>query len=165
MAKIDIKATVVFERLSDAYNSKKYKGFVLPGGTRSSKTHSIIQFMLMYCQYNYKKNKKILIARQAYSDLKDTVMRDFFDILKSYRLYKEKDHTRSNPQSYEYMGNTIYFRGLDAGGSHGEAYDVVWINEAFESELDAFRQLNQRLREFFIMDYNPNRWDVLVIRL
>ena len=155
MAKIDIKATIVFQRLSEAYNSKKYNGYVLPGGTRSSKTHSIIQFMLMYCQQNYNKNKKILIARQAYADLKDTVMRDFFDILRGYGLYKEKYHTRSNPQSYKYMGNTIYFRGLDAGGSHGEAYDVVWINEAFEAELDAFRQLNQRLRGFFIMDYNP----------
>jgi len=155
MAKIDIKATIVFQRLSEAYASKKYKGYVLPGGTRSSKTFSIIQLLIFYCQENYNKNKKILIARQAYSDLKDTVMRDFFDILKGYGLYKEKDHTRSNPQSYEYMGNTIYFRGLDAGGSHGEAYDVFWINETFEAELAAYLQLNQRLRGFFIMDYNP----------
>ena len=33
--------------------------------------------------------------------------------------------------------------------------NVVWINEAFETEQDAFRQLNQRLTDFFIMDYNP----------
>jgi PBSX family phage terminase large subunit len=82
-------------------------------------------------------------------------MKDFFRMLEDYGLYKEENHIKSHPQSYKHFDTTIYFSGLDSGGAHGEAHDVVWINEAFEAEKDAFDQLDQRLREFFIFDYNP----------
>ena len=72
--------------------------------------------LLVYCQDNAYKNKNILIARQRYSDLKDTVMTDFFNMLVEYGMYKEENHTRSHPQSYTHLGNTFYFRGLDAKG-------------------------------------------------
>jgi len=156
MAEKFIGTRVLFG-LIKAYRSKKvkYKGYIMPGGSRSSKTISIIQFLMLYCQENENKGLEILIARQKYSDLKDTVMRDFIKFLAMYGFYKEKNHVRSHPQAYNLAGNTIYFRGLDAEGAHGEAYDVIWINEAFEADQDAFLQLNQRLRKFFILDYNP----------
>lgn len=151
-----MKVTKVFIDLAHAYFvEKKYDAFVMSGSSRSSKTYSIMQFLITYCQKNKKKGKDILIARQQYSDLKKTVMKDFFALLQDYGLYKEEDHFKSHPQSYKLFGNMIYFSGLDSGGSHGEEHDVVWINEAFEADQDAFRQLNQRLKEFYIMDYNP----------
>jgi PBSX family phage terminase large subunit len=152
---VELRAGKVFDDLHQAYLSKKYDGYVLSGGSRSGKSYAIIQFILLYCQYNAKKNKDVLIARQQYSDLKKTIMKDFFNILKEYGMYKEENHVKSHPQQYKHYNTTIYFSGLDSGGAHGEAHDVVWINEAFEADLDAFRQLNQRLNEFFIMDYNP----------
>lgn len=157
MAGVEMKGTIVLERLLRAYQSKKYEGFVLPGGSRSSKTFSIMQLVILYCQENFNKGKRILFARQKYSDLKDTVMRDWFEMLMKYGIYQEKNHFRSNPQSYQLYGNMIYFRGLDAGGAHGEAYDIFWINEAFESEEEPFFQLDLRLRKggFFFLDYNP----------
>jgi len=132
-----------------------YEGFVLPGGSRSSKTWSIIQFLISYCFRNNGKRKNILIARQQYSDLKDSVMKDFFDILNLYGIYRDENHLKSNPQKYILYGNTISFSGLDTSGAHGKKYDVVWINEAFEAEKEAFDQLEMRLTEFFILDYNP----------
>jgi phage terminase large subunit len=153
---MEMQTTRVFNSLAHAYFvEEKFRGFVLSGGTRSSKTFSIMQFIILYCQQNMNKGKDILIARQHYADLKDTVLKEFIQMLQRYKIYDEKDHIRSHPQAYNLFGNIIYFRGLDAMGSHGEAHDVIWINEAFEAEFDAFRQLNQRLREFFIMDYNP----------
>lgn len=170
MAKeVSIEGSIVLKWLLSAYTQKqvvyegnnivntsiKYDGFVLPGGSRSTKTWSIIQFIIYYCQINKNKRKDILIARQQYSDTKDSVMKDFFDILNLYGIYKEEDHLKSNPQKYRLFGNTVHFSGLDAGGAHGKKYTVVWINEAFESERDAFDQLEMRLTEFFILDYNP----------
>jgi PBSX family phage terminase large subunit len=161
MAGITIQATPVFKKLKEAYDQKKefgkrkYRGYVLSGGSRSSKSWSIMQLLLVYCQENAYKNKNILVARQRYSDLKDTIMTDFFNMLEEYGLYREENHSRSHPQSYRYLGNTIHFRGLDAKGAHGEKRNVIWLNEAFEVDFDAFRQLNQRLTDFFIMDYNP----------
>lgn len=135
--------------------NKTYEGFVLPGGSRSSKTWSIIQFLISYCIKNNGKRKNILIARQQYSDLKDSVMKDFFDILNLYGIYVDANHLKSNPQKYILFGNTIHFSGLDTSGAHGKKYDVVWINEAFEADKEAFDQLEMRLTEFFILDYNP----------
>jgi phage terminase large subunit len=132
--------------------------FLLEDGTvvhNSGKSFAIIQLLLVYAQENAKKRKDVLIARQQYSDLKKTIMKDFFALLMDYGMYKEENHVKSHPQSYKHLNTTFYFSGLDSGGAHGEAHDVVWINEAFEADLDAFRQLNQRLREFFILDYNP----------
>jgi phage terminase large subunit len=135
--------------------NKTYEGFVLSGGSRSGKTWAIIQFIINYCSANKGKRKNILIARQQYSDLKDSVMKDFFDILNMYGIYVDANHLKSNPQKYMLYGNTINFSGLDTSGAHGKKYDVVWINEAFEAEKDAFDQLEMRLTEFFILDYNP----------
>jgi len=153
----EMQVTNVYTRLAHAYFVKKgmYNGYVLSGGSRSSKTFSIVQFIITYCQKNANKRKDILIAREQYSDLKKTVLKDFIDILHLYGIYKDECHTKSNPQAYKLYGNMIYFSGLDTGGSHGEAHDVVWINEAFEASIDTFNQLEQRLREFFILDYNP----------
>jgi len=135
--------------------NRTYDGYVMPGGSRSSKTWSIIQFLIFYCQKNKGKRKNILIARQQYSDIKDSVMKDFFDILNLYGIYRDEHHLKSNPQKYLLFGNTINFSGLDTSGAHGKKYNVVWINEAFEAEKEAFDQLEMRLTEFFILDYNP----------
>lgn len=145
-----------FKYLYEAYNSgRNYRGYVLPGGSRSGKSYGIIQFIIVLCQNNKNKKLDILIARQQYSDLKKTIIKDFFKVLAMYGMYNEKNHYKSNPQSYNLFGNMIYFTGLDAGGLHGEAHDIVWINEAFESEKDSFDQLKMRLNKFFIFDYNP----------
>jgi PBSX family phage terminase large subunit len=155
---VEIKASPVFRKLWNAYKPKKKskQGFVLEGGSGSSKTWSIIQFLIIYCQMNTGKNKDILAARQQYSDVKSTILKDFIKMLKLYGLYGEKCHVRSHPQSYELFGNMIYFGGLDSMGAHGERHDIVWINESMEADEQAFKQLNQRCNELFILDYNPS---------
>lgn len=131
------------------------QGFVLEGGSGSAKTWDIVQFLMYYCELNRDKSKDILIARQTYADLKKTVLKDFVKILVKYNLYDECLHTKSNPQSYNLFGNTIFFTGLEAMGAHGERHDIIWINEGMEAEFQVFQQLNQRCNEAFFIDYNP----------
>lgn len=151
-----------------ANNSIK-QGFVLEGGSGSGKTYDIINFLLIYCQTNYNKNKDILIFRETFADLRKTVLKDFEKILRAYNLFEDDSFHRSAPVCYSFMGNKIYFTGLDSVGSHGERHDVIWGNEGMELNHEAWKQLNQRCNEVFITDYNPsytNHWiyDSLITR-
>lgn len=150
-------------------NSEQKQGFVLEGGSGSGKTYDIINFLLIYCQTNYNKNKDILIFRETFADLRKTVLKDFEKILRAYNLFEDDSFHRSAPVCYSFMGNKIYFTGLDSVGSHGERHDVIWGNEGMELNHEAWKQLNQRCNEVFITDYNPsytNHWiyDSLITR-
>jgi len=150
-------------------NSEQKQGFVLEGGSGSGKTYDIINFLLIYCQTNYNKNKDILIFRETFADLRKTVLKDFEKILRAYNLFDDASFHRSAPVCYSFMGNKIFFTGLDSVGSHGERHDVIWGNEGMELNHEAWKQLNQRCNEVFITDYNPsytNHWiyDSLITR-
>ncbi len=145
----------------DPFNPQEQEkqGFVFEGGSGSAKTYDIIHFLLLYCQHFKDEGKDILIFRQTLADLKKTVYKDFIKVLRMYGLYDEKYHTMSSPICYELYGNKIYFSGLDTMGAHGERHDIIWGNEGMELDKDAFKQLNQRCNEAFIIDYNPSATD------
>ena len=139
-----------------ANNNKEKQGFVLEGGSGSAKSWDIINFLLVYCQTNFNKNKDILIFRATFADLRKTILKDFEKILRMYDLFDEKNFHKSAPVCYNFMGNRIYFTGLDSVGSHGERHDVIWGNEGMELDFEAWKQLNQRCNEAFFIDYNPS---------
>lgn len=161
-----IKGTVNLEFLLSNFDFQKSReqikqGFVLEGGSGSAKTYDIIQFLLLYCQHYKNHNKDILIFRDTLSELKKTVYKDFKKILLMYGFYNEAHDILSPPIHYKLFGNVIYFSGLDVMGAHGERHDLIWGNEGVGKngsqgiQKDAFKQLNQRCNEAFILDYNP----------
>jgi len=71
------------------------KRFILNiGGSRSTKTYSTLQYILIYCLKN--KDKTITIARKTFPSLRGGAMREFFQLLKDYEIYKEEDHNKTN---------------------------------------------------------------------
>lgn len=153
-----IQVSKVFNDIFSNYNpaSKDKQGFILEGGSRSSKTWSIIQFIIVYCQLNEGKGKKITCARAKFSWLKPSILADFIEILIKYELYDINNHNRTD-SIYILYGNYVSFIGLDDKQKlHGRRQDIFWINEAMESEFADFQQLNQRTSEIFILDYNPS---------
>lgn len=142
----------------DEWEAKGFdkQGSVHEGGSGSAKTWDILQFIMLYCQRNKGLNKRILIFRQTYADCRDTVLDDFLKIMKLYGMYDSKCHYKSQPQKYILHGNTIRFTGLESMGSHGKRNDVIYGNEGMELNEEAFKQLNQRCNELFIIDYNPS---------
>ena len=153
-----LQVSKVFHDLYNNYNpnSKEKQGFVLEGGSRSSKTWSIIQFLIIYCQNNEGKGKKITCARAKFTWLKPSIISDFIEILVNLGLYDSNNHNKTD-SIYLLYGNQISFIGLDDKQKlHGRKQDIFWINEAIESEFDDFKQLNQRTSEIFILDYNPS---------
>lgn len=153
---MEIQVSKVFYDIYSNYNpaSKDKQGFILEGGSRSSKTWSIIQFIIVYCQYNT--GKKITCARAKFSWVKPSILADFIEILTIYGMYDVNNHNRTD-HIYKLFGNEISFIGLDDKQKlHGRKQDIFWINEAMEADHNDFKQLNQRTGELFILDYNPS---------
>lgn len=150
--------TPVYEKLNDAHESGKYDVFVLESGSRSSKTFSIIQFLLWWASANQHKSNRVLISRKKGTWITTTVLYDFIKILKKYDLYKNVHHNKSVGSGVITLFTTeFWFLGLDDEQKiHGLETDIFWINEAVEASFDDYAQLMQRSIGFAILDYNPS---------
>lgn len=150
-----IQATIVYEQLDTAIKSGKYRVFVLEGGSRSSKTISIIQIWILFAQANYGTPKRIIISRAVGTWIAGTVLNDFLNVLKSYGYYNNRAFNKTM-RIYKLFDTEFWFVGLDDQQKlHGMTTDGFWINEAMESHKDDFDQLEMRSSGFSILDYNP----------
>lgn len=150
--------TKVFLSLLNAFESQLFNVFVFEGGSRSSKTHSIIQFWIKWA-YDRKGTpgeKRVAICRLKSTWLKATVMKDFVDVLKFYGLYDRKKHNKTD-RIYTLFDTEFWFIGLDDEQKiHGLKTSAFWINEAIECRYEDYAQLMQRCEGFAILDYNPS---------
>jgi phage terminase large subunit len=89
---MDIKATAIFEKNYEAILGDK-RFIINEGGSRSSKTYSLCQLMIIYCLQN--NNKVVSVIRKTFPALRATVLRDFIEILKEIGLYKQEMHNKS----------------------------------------------------------------------
>ena len=146
-----IKTNIVFEHLTNS----NAKIIVEQGGTRSGKTYNILLWLLLsYCSRN--NNKTITVVRKTFPAVRGTVMRDFFEILKSNNIYYEELHLKT---THEYFINTnrIEFISLDQPTKiRGRKRDVLFINECNELNFEDWQQLIFRTTEKIIIDYNPS---------
>jgi phage terminase large subunit len=146
-----IQTNKVFRHLE---NSTK-RIVIEQGGTRSGKTYNILMWIIFgYALKN--KGKTISICRKTYPALRSSAMRDFIDILKTYELYDESFHNKSNSE-YKLNGNLIEFISLDQPQKvRGRKRDLLYINEANELYYEDWQQLIFRTKERAILDYNPS---------
>ena len=149
--KPEISASVIFEKL---YESKK-RIIVLEGSARSTKTFSIIQYIIL--QHLQKKGLRTTIARSKLTWAKSSVVIDFLEILDThFGLYNPSNWNKSE-QIYRLNSGEVSFIGLDEPQKvHGRKQDIFWINEAIECEYKDFEQLIIRTTTKAILDYNPS---------
>jgi phage terminase large subunit len=154
---LKIQATPVFQRNWEAITSEK-RFIRNEGGSRSSKTYSICQCLIIWCLQN--PGKLVSIVRKTGPALTATVMRDFFEVLKQMELYQDADHSRGT-RTYSFPnGSQVEFFSVDAEQKlRGRKRDIAWINEANELNYDDFQQLNLRTTQKIIVDYNPSEVD------
>jgi phage terminase large subunit len=156
MSSIELKTTKNFKFLYDNHVNNNTRVSILEGGSRSGKTWSIIQFLLIYCYANRGQGLTIIIARDFLTSLKATILPDFKEILLEYGIFRDANFNKSE-MIYNLYGNTIRFMGLDnADKVHGAKSNILWINEAISSDKDIVLQLQQRCSDFIIFDYNPS---------
>jgi phage terminase large subunit len=151
---MDIKATAIFERNYDAIAGDK-RFIINEGGSRSSKTYSLCQLMIIYCLQN--NNKVVSVIRKTFPALRATVLRDFIEILKDIGLYKQEMHNKSEHIYTFANGSMVEFFSVDDEQKiRGRKRDIAWCNEANELYFDDFTQLNMRTEDKLIFDYNPS---------
>jgi len=153
---LNIKGTPVLARAFKALNTGRFNVMVFEGGSRSSKTYSLIQFFILYAINNRHRTNRVVIARKKGTWLASTVWNDFKEILLSHGLFNDCKINNSVKIIRLYT-TTFEFIGLDdVQRLHGLTTDVFWINEAMEASKDDFDQLEQRCTRFSILDYNPS---------
>ncbi len=151
---MEIKSTVIFEKNYDAILGDK-RFIINEGGSRSSKTYSLCQLMIIYCLQN--NNKVVSVIRKTFPALRATVLRDFIEILKDIGLYKQEMHNKSEHIYTFGNGSMVEFFSVDDEQKiRGRKRDIAWCNEANELYFDDFTQLNMRTEDKLIFDYNPS---------
>ena len=88
---MEINSTVIFEKNHDALQSS-VRFIINEGGSRSSKTYSLCQLLIVYCLQN--RGKVVSIIRKTFPALRATVMRDFLEIMKELDLYDVNAHNK-----------------------------------------------------------------------
>jgi len=155
MSQLQINSTVIFEQNFDALQDPSIRFIINQGGSRSSKTYSLCQVLIVYCLQN--PNKVVSIVRKTFPALRATVMRDFFEVLKDLELYEKSAHNMSE-NIYRFANGSIveFFSVDDEQKVRGRKRDIGWCNEANELWFEDFQQLNMRTETKMIFDYNPS---------
>jgi len=149
-----IKATVVFEQIASAVESQKRYIF-LRGSSRSSKTVSAVQWIIIQALANPKVT--VTIARATQVSIKGTILEDFKFVMNELGMY---DESRLNKQELVYRfanGSVVRFIGLDdsTGKLKGLKSDIILIDEINTIEKNAFIQLDIRCTQYLMALYNP----------
>lgn len=152
-----IKGTIVFTRNLNAYEDGK-RFIINQGGSRSSKTYSILQLLIYLAKSTPR--LEITLIRKTFPAVRESVLKDFFDILRSYNLYNEYQHNKTH-NTYQFLNGSIFkFQSIDeAQKVRGQKRDICYCNEANELLFDDFIQLNLRTNKTLFFDFNPSESD------
>lgn len=151
---MSIKATVVFEQIDDVVNQGKRYIF-LRGSSRSSKTFSALQYLVLEAIKNPKTN--ITIARATQVSLRHTILPDFKVVMEQFDMW---DDSRFHKQDFVYNfpnGSVLRFIGLDdsTGKLKGFKSDIILVDEINTVDKNAFIQLDIRCSNYIMALYNP----------
>lgn len=149
--KYEINTTTAFTKIARLKDRIR----IIQGASRSSKTYSILQYLILLSA-NKEAKLTVSICAQSLPHLRRGAMKDFFDILKSANLYDEKNHNKT-VHTYQLNGVFYEFFGVDeADKLRGAARDIVFVNEANNVSHDVFTQLFIRTNLFCFLDFNPS---------
>lgn len=145
--------TKVFDELSKAWESG-FRRFFIEGGTASSKTWSIVQF-LKHLLENYPRPILATITSESMPHLKRGAIRDFLKIIGEELIqshWNKTDFIYTFPKS----GSKLEFVSADQPAKlRGGRRDILFCNEANNIARDSFREADMRTLLFTIADWNP----------
>lgn len=150
-----IKATPVFEKIWN--NDKRIISLV--GGTRSSKSYSMIQYSII--RLLTQENKTLSICRDTLPALKSSILRDIINIMEDMGVYQPSNHNKT--EGIIKIGTNIieYFSLDDEMKVRGRKRDYLIVDECNEVGYDEFLQLLLRTEGdepgSIIIAYNPSQ--------
>lgn len=153
--KLQLKVTPVFKKNYRALNEPNLRFIVNRGGSRSSKTYSILQLLIWYALNT--PNATISICRKTGPALYATVYRDFVDICEDLNIMEQLEVNKTRGLFKFNNGTIVQFFSVDESQKlRGRKHSVVYINEANEINAEEFLQLNLRTSDKIILDFNPS---------
>ena len=151
---LELKVTSVFDKNLAEYK-KGVRFLINQGGSRSSKTFSILQLLIFICLTE--PGKKVSIVRKSFPSLRGSILKDFMEIMEELSLYNPKNHNKTE-NTYKFSNGSIieFFSIDDAKKVRGRKRDIAYINEANELVFDEFQQLSLRTSQTLFIDFNPS---------
>lgn len=149
-----MKTTRVFSNLVRAWESDK-RYIVSKGGTRSSKTYSALQLLIVVACYSVKP-LLISVVSETLPHLKKGAIRDFKSIMAEAGIWEDARWHDTDKIYTFHNGSQIEFFSADSPGKvHGPGRDILFINEAQNMKWETVRHLNIRTKGKVMFDYNP----------
>lgn len=128
----------------------------IQGGTSAGKSIGIIMYLVAMAQADKVPTLTSCVS-ESFPHLRRGIMRDMRQLLMSHGYWKD-DNWNATDSIYTFEnGSQIEFFSCDNGDKlRGARRDRLFINEANNTPLDAFDQLEVRTKEFVILDWNPS---------
>lgn len=148
-----MRTTKIFTKNLAAFNAGE-KLIINQGSSRSSKTYSILQLLVLIAIYS-KKPLIISIVSRSLPQLKGGALRDLDNILLEEGISVDK--IKNKTDTYYKIGNSI----IEAFGAdqpdriHGPSRDLLFINEIFYTKFEIYQQLALRTSGTIFLDFNP----------
>jgi phage terminase large subunit len=158
---VKVQATKVFEDINDSVN-EGYRYIFLRGSTRSSKSISALQYVIIECLKTPKIS--VTIARATAVSLKNTILVDFKDIMESMDIWDKGTFNKVDNTFIFDNESIIRFVGVDdkTGRLRGLRSTIVLCDEVNTFDRNSFIQLELRCEKYLISCYNPempeNHW-------
>ena len=154
-----METTRVFDEIARAFRDG-LRGVDSRGGTRSTKTYSALQFLVVLA-VGSKRKRVISVVSETLPHLKKGAIRDFEEILQNEKIIagalRDDPRWNATDRIFSFESGTIieYFSADSPGRVHGPSRDILFINEGQNIRWETANQLMIRSREFIIVDYNP----------
>ena len=128
---------------------------ILQGGTRSSKSYSALQWLLVRALSQ--PNIVISVVRKSFPSMRVSIMRDWQTILKELEIWDE-DRWSATEHIYQFEnGSMVEFMSIDSSEKRkGSSRDYLFIDECNELSREDYFQLFIRTRIKTIIAYNPS---------
>jgi len=150
---VPFKRSPVYKASKEAYN-KGYPVICNEGGSRSGKTYSVIQLLIVIAYNN--PFKRISIVSHSLPHIKRGAYRDFRIIMEGWNLWNDSKFSYSDYIFTFDNGSYIELFGLeDEGKARGPGRDILFVNEANLIKKPLYDQLAIRTTGQIFLDWNP----------
>jgi len=146
-----LQTTKVFDKIIENIETNRY--FILYGGSSSSKTISILQYLTLYA-FKYK-NKRITLSAESVPVLKKTLIQDWRDIIMQDMFVRKS--WNATDLVYTFPNGSI-FQFIPADDDrrwHGLRQDIVYFDEIYNIKESIYNQADIRTKEKVFCSFNP----------
>ena len=128
---------------------------ILQGGTRSGKSHSALQWILVKALSEW--NVVISVVRKSFPSMRVSIMRDWIGILKALEIWDEERWSATEHIYTFENGSIVEFMSIDNSEKRkGSGRDYLFVDECNELSREDWFQLFIRTRKKSIIAYNPS---------